>query len=173
MITLVSGGAGSGKSEYAEALALEAPAAVRYYLATMRVWGEEDRQRIARHRAMRRGKGFVTIERPEALEELALPAVGTVLLEDLSNLTANECFGERGFAGAEECILDGICRVDCQAEQLIIVTNELFSDGIGYPAETSRYLAVLARLNRQLAARSGRVIEVVAGCPVIWKGKTP
>lgn len=51
MFTLIVGGAASGKSEYAEQLAVAAPAARRFYVATMQPWGEETRQRIARHRA--------------------------------------------------------------------------------------------------------------------------
>lgn len=169
MMTLISGGAASGKSEYAEGLAVSYGLPL-VYLATMRVWGEEERRRVERHRAMRAGKGFVTVERPENLAEAAVPAGSVVLLECLSNLTANECFGALGFEGAGERILKGIDRLREQTCHLVIVTNELFGDGIDYPEETGRYLEVLASLNCALASRADRVVEVVCGLPVVWKG---
>lgn len=173
MRTLISGGAGSGKSALAERLAVESAAPVRVYLATMTVWGPEDRERVERHRALRAGKGFVTVERTTGLDGLTVPADSVVLLEDLGNLTANECFGPLGFPGAEERILTGMEHVSAQCRDLIVVTNELFSDGIAYPAETERYLDLLARLNRALAERSDRVVEVAAGLPIAWKGALP
>ncbi|MCD8354885.1 MAG: bifunctional adenosylcobinamide kinase/adenosylcobinamide-phosphate guanylyltransferase [Clostridiales bacterium] len=173
MMTLVSGGAGSGKSAYAESVILRYSAAPRIYLATMQAWGEEGRQRVERHRCLRAGKGFLTVEQPRNLAEVEIPPGSAVLLEDLSNLTANECFGGAGFAGAEERILTGVDSIRAQAGELVVVTNEIFSDGVTYPPETARYLDVLARLNRQLAAQADRVIEVAAGIPIFWKGENP
>lgn len=170
MLTLVSGGAASGKSEYAEGIAAACGGPL-VYLATMQVWGDEDRRRVERHRAMRAGKGFLTVERPDDLAGLTLPPARTVLLECLSNLTANECFGRLGLEGAEARILKGIDLLYPQVEYLVVVTNELFSDGIAYPAETRRYLEVLATVNRALANRADRVVEVVCGLPVVWKGE--
>ncbi|MCC8076337.1 MAG: bifunctional adenosylcobinamide kinase/adenosylcobinamide-phosphate guanylyltransferase [Clostridiales bacterium] len=171
MMTLVSGGAGSGKSAYAEALIVQSAAAPRVYLATMQAWGEEGRQRVERHRRLRAGKGFLTVEQPLNLTEVELPQGCAVLLEDLSNLTANECFGGVGFTGAEERILTGVDSLRAQAGELVVVTNEIFSDGVTYPPETARYLDVLAQLNRRLAAQANRVVEVAAGIPIFWKGE--
>lgn len=171
MLTLVSGGAASGKSEYAESLALRSAAPNRVYLATMEVWDEEGRVRVARHRNLRQGKGFYTVEAPRNLERVELPANSCVLLECLSNLCANECFGPEGFDGALIRMTAGIDRVLAQCTDLIVVTNELFSDGITYPAETEQYLSVLSRLNCLLAAKADFVYEVVCGIPVCWKGE--
>lgn len=171
MITLISGGSGSGKSVFAEQCVLDSGIERRVYLATMQVWGEEDRQRVSRHREMRKHKGFETLERTMDLNGLTVPTNCVVLLEDLSNLTANECFGGTGFDGAFDRILNGLEHLAAQAGELIIVTNELFSDGIVYPEETMRYLALLARLNRALAQRAERVYEVAAGIPICWKGE--
>jgi adenosylcobinamide kinase/adenosylcobinamide-phosphate guanylyltransferase len=170
MKTLISGGAGSGKSALAEALALRSPATQRVYLATMEVWGEEDRQRVERHRRQRHCKGFLTVERSSRLTELTLPEDCGVLLEDLGNLCANECFGPLGFQGAEERILAGVAHIQEQAKELVVVTNELFSDGICYPPETEHYLSILGSVNCTLARRAERVIETVAGLPIVWKG---
>ncbi|MBM6869446.1 bifunctional adenosylcobinamide kinase/adenosylcobinamide-phosphate guanylyltransferase [Pseudoflavonifractor phocaeensis] len=169
-MTLVSGGAASGKSELAEGIAVGLGGRL-VYLATMEVWDQEDRRRVERHRKLRAGKGFETVERPRDLAGAEVPAGSTVLLECLSNLTANECFGPDGFDGAEGRILEGVDRVRARTSHLVIVTNELFSDGLAYPEETGRYLSVLAGLNRALAGRADRVVEVVCGLPVVWKGE--
>ncbi|MCQ2443467.1 MAG: bifunctional adenosylcobinamide kinase/adenosylcobinamide-phosphate guanylyltransferase [Oscillospiraceae bacterium] len=170
MMSLISGGSGSGKSAFAEQCVVKSAAAHRIYLATMEVWGEEDRQRVCRHREMRREKGFVTIEQTKNVQEVVFPSDSVLLLEDLSNLTANECFGGAGWEGAFERIFNGILSLNARAQDLVVVTNELFSDGIQYAEETAQYLDLLARLNRALAERADAVYEVVAGIPICWKG---
>ena len=57
MLILVSGGAASGKSEFAESLAVSSPGLPRIYLATMKLWDAECEARAEKHRAMRAGKG--------------------------------------------------------------------------------------------------------------------
>ena len=79
MLTLVIGGAASGKSAFAESLCMQSPLP-RTYLATMQVWDAECAARVARHRAMRQQKQFATVECPRGLEAIALPQRGTVLL---------------------------------------------------------------------------------------------
>ena len=170
MLILVSGGSASGKSRYAEDLITDYPAGPRIYVATMRAWDPEGKQRVARHRAMRAGKGFATVEQPEALASAPIPPGAAVLLEDLSNLTANEWFGPEGREGAFERVLDGVRHLAARAALTVVVTNELFSDGVNYDTETADYLACLARLNRAVAAEAQQVCEVVCGIPVIWKG---
>ena len=170
MFTLIVGGAASGKSEYAERLAVAAPAARRFYIATMQPWGEETRQRITRHRAMRAGKGFATLECPVDLKGAGVPEGCALLLEDLTNLAANEWFGV-GRAGAEQRVRSGLNRIKDRAALAVVVANELFSDGIEYDKETADYLSCLARLNRAAAQMADRVYEVVCGIPVRWKGE--
>ena len=70
MLILVSGGSASGKSRYAEELVVRTQAGERIYVATMQVWDAESRKRVERHRAMRAGKGFRTVERPVRLGEM-------------------------------------------------------------------------------------------------------
>ncbi len=161
MLTLVVGGAASGKSEFAESLVAGFP---RYYLATMEPWDDEDRRRILRHREMRREKGFETVECYHHLERLALPGRGWVLLECLTNLLANELAEE----DPEGLILRGVEHLLAQSREVVVVSGDVFADGEDYPAETRRYLRLLARLNRRLADRADRVAEVAAGI-VIWQ----
>lgn len=170
MLTLVVGGAASGKSEYAERLVLQT-ALPRYYLATMQVWDAECAARVEKHRRMRAEKQFETLECPLHLGTVRLPARGTALLEDLGNLTANELYDPAG-AGetAASAILDGLDRLAAQCEHLVIVSNEVFSGGANYAGDTDRYLKALAQVNNALAARADAVVRVVCGIPVYHKG---
>lgn len=168
MLILVSGGSGSGKSEFAEGLVVSVGLKERVYLATMQVWDQESVRRVERHRAMRAGKGFATLECPTGLERLEVPAGSAVLLEDLSNLSANEYFSSQR-DGSFERVLAGVEQATARAELLVVVTNELYSDGVRYDPETAAYLELLARLNRAIAARADGVYEVVCGIPVAWK----
>lgn len=170
--TLVVGGAASGKSELAERLILEAGPLPRSYIATMEIFDEECRARVARHRALRAQKGFSTLECPVDLPGVLLPSGGAVLLECLTNLAANELFSPNG-AGSPEAveasILAGADRLLRAPARLVIVTGEVFSGGSRYAGDTDVYLRLLARLNRALAARMDEVCEVAGGLPVWYK----
>lgn len=167
MLTLVIGGAASGKSEYAESLVLRLPGR-RVYLATMQPFDRECLARIARHRRLRREKGFATIERYTDLAGAAIPAGANVLLECMGNLAANELYDPKG--GGTEAILRGIDALLLRCGHLTVVTNEVFSGGGAYGEDTLLYLRELARVNRALAARADLAAEVVCGLPNILKG---
>ena len=131
MMVLVTGGSGSGKSAFAEDCVLSCGENKRIYIATMYPFDEESKKRVARHRKMRAGKGFETVECFVGLKNLKVSHGSTVLLECMSNLTANEIFREDGAGeNTEEEILEGVRRLKEQAGNLIIVTNEIFSDSI-------------------------------------------
>ena len=175
MMVLVIGGSGSGKSAYAEELACtltERDDTAKYYLAAMQVFDQEDERRVARHRALRKGKGFLTIEQPVRIEEtLDRMKTGgrTVLLECISNLTANEMFPgiqTRGKEETAELILNGIDRLRRNTTHLVVVSNNVFEDGVIYDQSTTNYLYAMGKINRQLAAWADRVVEVVARIPV-------
>lgn len=170
MLTLVVGGAASGKSAYAERLVLQT-ALPRYYLATMQVWDAECAARVEKHRRMRAEKQFETLECPLHLGVVRLPARGTALLEDLGNLTANELYDPAGAGeAAVSAILDGLDKLAAQCEHLVVVSNEVFSGGANYAGDTDRYLKALAQVNNALAARADAVVRVVCGIPVYHKG---
>ena len=170
MLTLVLGGAASGKSAYAESLVLNTPLP-RYYLATMQVWDAECAARVEKHRRMRAAKQFETIECPLHLAAVHLPHRGTALLEDLGNLTANELYDPAGAGeAATDAILQGLEALAAQCTDLIVVSNEVFSGGVDYAGDTDRYLLALARVNNALAARADAVVRVVCGIPVYYKG---
>lgn len=206
MFHLVTGGSGSGKSEYAEGLILESGAGRRFYLATMEVYGAEGRRKVERHQRLRAGKGFETIECPRGLAEISLdkgkdfsqdldqackrnlaPKVDksrtecAVLLECMSNLAANELFGAGEEAGPGpqpgtlpvssvlQRIKKGILHVQSQCKLLVVVTNEVFSDGMDYGTETNEYIRLLGQINCWMARQADKVTEVVYGIPVAVK----
>ena len=170
MLTLVVGGSASGKSAFAESLAVQS-GLPRFYVATMHVWDAESEKRVARHRAMRREKRFETLECPLHLETLAVPARGTVLLEDMGNLAANELYDADGAkADAAAAILRSADRLEAQCAHLIVVSNEVFRGGADYAGDTDAYLLALAKINNALAARAQNVCRVVCGIPQWVKG---
>lgn len=171
MLTLVIGGAASGKSQFAEDLVLQAGNLPRYYVATMEPFDEECRKRIQRHREMRREKNFETLECFTNLSQVKPSQKGVVLLEDLSNLAANERYSPKG---AGEQALEAVCRgleaLESRCAHLIVVSNEIFCGGKNYAGDTLAYLKLLAMANRLAAAKADRVYEVVCGVPVLHKG---
>jgi len=194
MFVMVTGGSGSGKSAYAEERILRFEDVRRYYIATMQCHDPETEARIARHRQMRAGKGFVTIERDLDLKGLLLPeeygedgplqeciapegraekknrsvcSGVSVLLECMSNLAANEMFDPRGAGeGAYRQIQLGIDSLLKQCDNLVVVTNEIFSDGETYSEETLAYQKLLGEINRYMAARADEVVDVVCSIPI-------
>lgn len=173
MFTLVVGGAASGKSEYAEGLITAAGRLPRYYIATMQPFDAECRARIDKHRRMRAEKRFITVECYTGLSALRLPERGSVLLECLSNLTANELYSPEGAGteqGALDAVVSGVDRLLAQCDDLVVVSNEIFTDGAAYGPDLRPYLRLLAGANRLLAQRADRVCEVVCGLPRDYKG---
>ena len=72
-----------------------------------------------------------------------------------------------------ECLYEKIKLLSEKTGNLIIVTNEIFSDNLEYEEQTQDYMRKLGYLNGRLANLADAVVEVVAGIPVIWKGKIP
>lgn len=186
MLYLVTGGSGSGKSEYAEQLAVRQSSVCSSergklcYIATMYPCDDECLNRIDRHRFMRKDKGFTTFECYHHPGQLSFGKEDVVLLECMSNLLANEMYRKEGQItgrGAqadkqlEEGILKPLLQWGQQAGSVIIVTNEVFSDGLEYDAETEEYLRLLGEINRFLAGAADAVAEVVCSIPVYHKGK--
>lgn len=170
MFITVTGGSGSGKSAFAEEQILKFPPGNRIYIATMMCFDEESRKRVARHRQMRKDKQFETLECYTDLEHAAISYGSTVLLECMSNLTANEIFSPDGAKDqAYEAVCRGLLHLKEQAGHVCVVTNEIFSDGISYDMETQNYQRVLGKLNAFLAEISDACYEVVYGIPLKFR----
>ena len=170
MVNLVIGAAASGKSEYAEDIVMSLPGE-KIYIATMEPFGAEAEERIARHRVLRAGKGFTTVERPRDLIGLTPEADWNVLIEDLPNLAANELFSPEG--GGADAVLSGVERICKIVSSVTIVTGDIFSDGAEYDVGTREYMEMLADLHMRIAAKADNVVEVVCGIPCAVKGELP
>lgn len=159
-LTLVLGGARSGKSRHAEALVMQQPGPWRY-VATGQAFDDEMRARIAAHRAGR-APGWVTIEAPVHLAE-ALSAPGPVLVDCLTLWLTNLMLGghavEAETAGLERAIA-------ARAGVTVLVSNEVGLGIVPEHALARRFRDAAGVLHQRLAARAGSVILMVAGIPM-------
>lgn len=176
MFILVTGGSASGKSEYAENLLHDSKNEnARIYIATMQPFGQEAQKRIEKHRKQRADKGFDTIECYRNLHEIELPDNCDVLLECMSNLTANEMFSDENVNSSSDIelladkIITGVKHVIHRCDNMVIVTNEVFSDTLDYDKTTKDYIRFLGIVNQRLAELADRVVEVVYGIPIEHK----
>ena len=178
MISLIIGEPDSGKSALAEELALNGGYPRVCYLATMLVMDEAGERRRDKHRKMREGKGFFTLEIPyrvdRAVSQIEDPGACTVLLECLSNLVGNEMHEDPerkdlwkrddGSAFTEAILSDLLALADSVAH-LIIVTNEYRTDA-SYDGETQSYIRLLSMLNRALIPHAREVRDLRTGTEV-------
>lgn len=177
MIHLVYGGSGSGKSAHAEKLVMDLNTEKKYYLATMKIFGKEGLEKVKRHQALRAGKGFVTLEQ-ETFDDIGAicrrvsDTGSTVLLECMSNLVANEMFRDEGIVPplkVTDKVCKGIVALKDAAENLVIVSNNVFDDGADYEATTEKYMEALGAINVFVAGIADKVTELICGIPVIIK----
>ena len=172
MLILLTGGSACGKSTYGEKLAVSGPKPL-YYVAAMQPFDDECLRKIARHRELRRDKGFETIERYTSVDTLKLPQKGgTALLECLCNLTANEMYIQPDApVDPVEKVVAGVENLRRQTDTLIVITNDVGSDNEDYSDETRQYIRALGQINARVAAMADQVYELVAGIPLCLKGE--
>lgn len=168
MTTLILGGNGSGKSAYAEkcCAALCEPL---YYIATMLPFGESGQARVEKHRAQRAHMRFTTIEEPYTVGGLKLPLEATVLLEDISNLLANNIFERRGNA---ENVYSDILGLRAGCKELVAVSISGLEPNMNN-ARTDAFIEELNWLNQTLVEIADCVVEMTDGLPVVVKGTPP
>ena len=174
MLIEVIGASGSGKSAFAEKLCCSLCPGEKYYIATMSASGAEGEARVKRHRENRAGLNFRTVECPAGLERIRLPEGAVLLLEDLPNLLANEMYGPEGRMrdpgeNLPEILMKEIHFLLRQADSAVVVTGQVFSDGIEYDSSTMEYMRLLAELNSRLASEADEVYEVVCGIPIVLR----
>lgn len=179
MLVLITGGSGSGKSAYAEDYITKLSKDCRkYYIATMQVYDEEGQEKVFKHQKMREGKGFLTIEQSTEIHQAVdkmeknTTVENIALLECISNLVANEMFREgqiRNCTLVKKSIIGGIEELLKTVKDFIIVTNNVFEDGITYDETTANYIRAMGEINQELAKMADKVIEVVVGIPIIVK----
>ena len=165
-LTLVLGGARSGKSRHAEALVTAGPAPW-VYIATAQAFDDEMVARIAQHRADR-APGWITIEAPLDLAGAldAAPLDGAVLIDCLTLWLTNLMLGEHDITTAVVALEAAL---DRRRAPVVLVANEV---GLGIVPENALARAFrdeAGRLNQRLATRAGRVLFMVAGLPLVVK----
>ncbi|WP_298496085.1 bifunctional adenosylcobinamide kinase/adenosylcobinamide-phosphate guanylyltransferase [uncultured Maritimibacter sp.] len=166
--TLVVGGAASGKSVFAETLA-RATQAPLTYVATAQAFDDEMRDKIASHQA-RREDGWQTVEAPLDLTPALKAAEGRVVLIDCFTLwLTNLILAEADLDEAEARLFAALDRAD----RVIGVTNEVGAGIVPENALARRFRAAQGRLNQSLAARADLVVTVIAGLPLVLKGRMP
>ena len=170
-ISLVLGGASSGKSGWAEALVLRAERP-KVYIATAEAHDREMAAKIANHKGARAGQGWRTIEAPRALaQSLAeLEAEEIALIDCATFWLSNTMFGERPWRAALEELAETMAQ--CPAP-LVIVSNEI-GQGIVPADPVSRAFRIAhGEMNQRLAALSDVAVFVTAGLPQVLKGHVP
>jgi len=181
MITLITGGARSGKSGFAERLATQSGLQI-VYLATAGAGDAEMAERIRRHRA-NRPTDWLTVEEPLRLGAAlrAHARADRCLLIDCLTLWLNNLIladhpdgGEVAivkpgptFAAERADLLDALRTLPGQA---IAVSNEVGMGVVPLGALNRFFVDETGRLNQSIAALAGRVVWMVAGCPVVAKG---
>ena len=166
-LTLILGGARSGKSRQAEALVTTLPPPW-HYVATAEAYDDEMRERIALHRA-RRDEGWQTheapIELPECLAQLGV-AAAPILVDCLTLWLTNVMLAERDVNAAALALEAALAAARAP---VVLVSNEV---GLGIVPENAlarRFRDEAGRLHQRLAARADRVLFMVAGLPMVVK----
>ncbi len=167
-LTLVLGGARSGKSAYAEGLVMAYPSPW-LYLATAEIWDDEMAERVTLHRARRR-EGWITRDVPLALPEAVAAAEGPVLVDCLTLWLTNLILKEADVAEAVERLAAA-----CTAATgpVVLVTNEVGLGIVPDNALARRFRDEAGRLHQRMAALADRVVLTVAGLPLTVKPQAP
>jgi adenosylcobinamide kinase / adenosylcobinamide-phosphate guanylyltransferase len=169
LVTLVLGGARSGKSRYAERL-IESEPAPWIYLATAEARDDEMERRIAEHRA-RRDRSWQTIEAPHNLAGAlaALPRRSAVLIDCLTLWLSNRLLAD---GDIEREIVDLERALASHDGALVAVSNEVGSGIVPDNQLARRFRDLQGVLNQRIAAKASRVVLMVAGLPLAVK-ETP
>lgn len=163
-ITLVLGGARSGKSVHAEAI-IESCPAPWLYLATAQAWDDEMRARIALHRS-RRSADWITRDVPIALPEAIAASRGPVLVDCLTLWLTNLILSDADVEAATGALL---AACGDAPGPIVLVGNEVGLGIVPDNALARRFRDAAGRLHQRLAARADRVVFMVAGLPMIVK----
>lgn len=165
-IILITGGARSGKSSYAEQLALSL-SSTPVYLATAHIWDEEFRDRVRRHQE-RRGPQWTLVE-----EELHLSShdfTGRTVLVDCLTLWATNFFCREEQDASTDAVLDALKsefdRLVSQDATFIFVTNEIGMGGTSDNEVQRRFTDLQGWMNQYVASRADEVTLMVSGLPL-------
>lgn len=169
-LTVVLGAAASGKSAFAERL-VSATGRPKIYIATAAAGDEEMQVKIVAHQA-RRGSGWTTIEAPRDLGAPLAAARGdeAVLIDCATLWLSNQMSVDADLTTEESLLLHAI---NSCAAAVTVVSNEVGAGVVPDNALARRFRSAQGRLNQGLAARADLVVQIVAGLPLVLKGKLP
>jgi len=167
-LTLVIGGASSGKSAFAEKLVRQSGLA-KTYIATAEAHDAEMREKIARHRADRSGQGWRTVEAPHTTAEALaqLEAEEVALVDCVTFWLSNQMLAEADWAEELELLCDVLAQVRAP---VVLVSNEVGSGVVPDNALARHFRNAQGRTNQKLAALCDLVVQVTAGLPLVLKG---
>jgi len=166
-LIFITGGARSGKSRYAQKRALQL-SEEPVYVATARIWDEEFRRRVDRHRHDRDGR-WTLLEEEKFLGRLALSGKTAVI--DCVTLWINNFFSDLRY-DTDACLTACRQEIDRLLEQeasLLIVSNEI---GMGMHADTEggrKFTELQGWVNQYLAERADEVVFMISGIPLTVK----
>lgn len=167
-LTLITGGAASGKSRFAEDL-MRRSGRAKVYVATAQIFDAEMRHKVEAH-LVQRGADWRTIEAPEdigaALQECAPDAA--VLLDCATMWLSNRIFAHEQVDLA--ALLDALAQAPCP---VVIVSNELGQGIVPENALARRFRNLHGEMNQRLGAEADWVFGVMAGLPFGLKGPDP
>ncbi len=167
-IILITGGARSGKSQYAEQLALEL-SKNPVYVATAHIWDEEFAQRVRKHQE-RRGPEWTNIEEEKQLSKYDL--TGRVVLIDCITLWCTNFFFEQQNAEmALEALKTEFDKFTTHDATFIFVTNEIGMGGVSENAVQRKFTDLQGWMNQYVASKADEVVLMVSGIPVKVKGE--
>lgn len=164
-VTLVLGGARSGKSRFAEGLAREM-SGPKTYVATAEAFDEEMRQRIARHRQDRAGDGWLTVEAPLDPAAVILGAEGLVLMDCVTVWLGNLMHHGKDIRAAVGNLCDALAATHAQ---VILVSNEVGLSIVPENAMARRFRDEQGFANQRLAQVAEAAYFVAAGLPLRLK----
>ncbi|MBP5170607.1 MAG: bifunctional adenosylcobinamide kinase/adenosylcobinamide-phosphate guanylyltransferase [Bacteroidales bacterium] len=162
-IILVTGGQRSGKSAYAEQLALTL-SSHPVYVATAHVWDEEFRQRVGKHRA-RRGPQWENIEEERSLSRIDLREKVAVI-DCITLWCTNFLYDLQEVDRALEALKAEFDRFTDQDAVFIFVSNEIGSGGVSDNALQRRFTDLQGWMNQYVASRADEVVLMVSGIPL-------
>ena len=166
-VIVITGGQRSGKSSYAQKLALSL-SSNPVYLATSRVWDEEHRTRIVRHQADR-GQEWTNLEEEKFLSKHNL--AGRVVLVDCVTLWATNFFfdNKADVALSLSQLKTEFEKLTSQDATFIFVTNEIGLGGISADELQRKFTDLQGWFNQHIAGIAGKVILMTSGIPLVLK----
>lgn len=165
---MITGGERSGKSTYAEKLAL-ALSSNPFYIATARIWDDEFKQRVKRHQE-RRGAEWTNLEKEKFLSQCDVE--GRVVVIDCITLWCTNFFFDldSNVDEALRALKQEFDRFTQQNAIFVFVTNEIGMGGTSENALQRRFTELQGWMNQYVAGKADEVVLMVSGIPVKIKG---